>query len=106
MRSLKATGRLTRGRGMSEGQRTVWLASCAEMNNAMQEFSHMNYVNSEQHQDIAVTRRHKDSQDIKQVMICIQSRSPFDEKDTSLRNIETGVIAERHSIWERRSFTA
>ncbi|KAH3798705.1 hypothetical protein DPMN_156829 [Dreissena polymorpha] len=46
MRSLKRTGGLTRGRGMSEIQRTSWLSSipaCAEMNQAMQEIIGMNY---------------------------------------------------------------
>ena len=42
MRSLKATGGLTRGRGMSETQGLVWVLSMpiiAEVNNAMQELT-------------------------------------------------------------------
>ena len=39
MRSMKTSGGLTRGRGMTETQRLVWLMShplCSEVNNAMQ----------------------------------------------------------------------
>jgi hypothetical protein len=98
MRSLKSTGGLTRGRGMSESQRTLWLLSmpaCAEMNQSMQEFSGMNFVTSEQHQDASSSRRNRDSNDANQVLQFFQARSPFEEGDTSLRNIDTGVTADK-----------
>ena len=98
MRSLKTTGGLTRGRGMSEAQRTLWLLSmpaCAEMNHAMQNFSGTNYATSEQHQDASLSRRNRDSHDVKQVVDFLEARSPFEEVDTSLRNIETGVTADK-----------
>ena len=98
MRSLKTTEGLTRGRGMSEAQRTLWLLSmsaCAEMNLAMQVFSATNYATSEQHQDASLSRRKRDSHDVKQVVQFLQARSPFEEADTSLRNIETGVTADK-----------
>ena len=40
MRNLKTSGGLTRGRGMTENQRLLWLLSmpsCAEINFTMQE---------------------------------------------------------------------
>ena len=42
MRSIKTTGGLTRGRGMTESQRATWLLSmpaCADVNGAMQQFT-------------------------------------------------------------------
>ena len=42
MRSLKTSGGLTRGRGMTEQQRTIWtlaMPKCAEINHTMQELS-------------------------------------------------------------------
>ena len=45
MRSMTATGGLTRGRGMTESQRTRWLLSmpaCAEVNSAIQELTDHN----------------------------------------------------------------
>jgi len=47
MRFLKTTGGLTRGRGVTESQRTLWLLSMpasAAMNRSLQEFSDMNYA--------------------------------------------------------------
>jgi hypothetical protein len=54
MRSIKTTGGLTRGRGMSESQRALWILSrpdCAEMNDAMQTFTGINYYSSDQHKE-------------------------------------------------------
>ena len=52
MRSLKTTGGLTRGSGMTESQRRVWLLStpaCAQVNSAMQELTEVSYTISDQH---------------------------------------------------------
>ena len=47
MRSMKTRGGLTRGHGMTDTQRLVWLLAnsvCAEVNNAMQQlYAHVNY---------------------------------------------------------------
>ncbi|CAG2194071.1 unnamed protein product [Mytilus edulis] len=97
MRSLKTTGGMTRGRGMSEGQRAQWILSmpdCAEMNNALQEFTGVNYGTSDQHKEGGESRRSRDCQDLKTFLSFLISRSPFVE-ETSLRNIETGVSADK-----------
>ena len=52
MRSVKSTGGLTRGRGMSESQRAQWLLSMPvyfDFNNAMQEFTDKAFESSDQH---------------------------------------------------------
>ena len=49
MRSLKTTGGLTRGSGMTESQRLVWLLSTpasAQINHAMQDFTAVSYTTS------------------------------------------------------------
>ena len=51
MRSMKTSGGLTRGRGMTEQQRLTWLLAmpaCAEVNRAMQELSGAKYSTNEQ----------------------------------------------------------
>ena len=56
MRSMKTSGGLTRGRGMTEQQRLVWVLSmpvCAEVNKAMQELIGVNYDTSEQNKDMS-----------------------------------------------------
>ena len=52
------SGGLTRGHGMSEKQRTIWLCSMpvtAEVNRAMQDFTGPNYQTSDQCKDTAQT---------------------------------------------------
>ena len=48
MRSVKTKGILTRGRGLTETQRLVWLLSmpaCAEVNYALQDLTAVKYIN-------------------------------------------------------------
>lgn len=61
------------------------------MNNALQEFTGVNYGTSDQHKEGGESRRSRDCQDLKTFFI---SRSPFVEV-TSLRNIETGVSPDK-----------
>ena len=55
MWSLKTSGGLTRGRGMTETQRLVWLMAhpvWSEVNNAMQQLTGVQYNTREQHKDL------------------------------------------------------
>ena len=95
MRSMKTTGGLTRGRGMSETQRLVWLMSmpaCADINNSMQNLTGTDFLKSEQHKDTTTARQEHDQQDTNTVIRYLLKRSPFDS-ELSLRNIATGVVA-------------
>ena len=96
MRSLKTTGGLTHGRGMSEKQRLVWLLSmptCIEVNYAMQDFSQVKYVTSDQHKDLGKSRQIRDTNDSEKIAAFFEARNPFNTDDSSLRNIATGVTA-------------
>lgn len=96
MRSVKTTGGLTRGRGMTENQRLVWLLSmpaCAEVNNSMQELTETRYATSMQHKDLSKTRLTRDETDSRNILNFLVDRNPF-SNDTSLHNIATGIIAD------------
>ncbi|KAG1663714.1 ERO1-like protein beta [Nymphon striatum] len=96
MRSMKTSGGLTRGRGMTEVQRVVWLLShplCSEVNNAMQQLTGVNYNTSEQHKDVTKSRQEKDMTDTCQLLEFLEPRNPFSD-NKSLRNIATGVNAD------------
>ena len=63
MRSVKSQGGLTRGRGMNEFQRLVWLLSmpaCAQVNLAMQTLTGVRYESSEQHKELGKARQTHD----------------------------------------------
>ena len=95
MRSLKTSGGLTRGRGMTEHQRLLWLLSrpaCAEVNQAMQELTGVNYNTGEQNKDMTAARQARDWKDTLTVLQYLQERNPF-SSDPSLRSIATGVHA-------------
>ena len=60
IRSLKTSGGLTQGHGMTEKQYLLWLlsgAACAEVNLAMQELTGINYNTEEQNKDMTAARQ-------------------------------------------------
>ena len=95
MRSVKTCGGLTRGRGMSESQRLIWLLSmpaCADINSAMQNLSGVMYHTSDQHKDTTKARQERDYMDTNELVTFLSQRNPF-SADPSLRSITTGVAA-------------
>ena len=95
MRSLKTTGGLTRGRGMTERQRTVWLLStpaCAEVSRAMQEVTNITYDTSKQHKETSQACLQRDLKDSLKILEYLLARNPFDNR-MELMSIDTGEIA-------------
>ena len=71
MRSMKTSGGLTKGQGMTEQQRVTWLlaiTACAEVNNAMQELTGVNYNTGEQNKDMTDARQARDLKDTHAVL--------------------------------------
>ena len=71
MRTMKTSGGLTRGRGMTEQQRLIWLLLmpvCAEMNRAMLGLTGVSYSTGEQHNDISESRKNRDMKDTKTLL--------------------------------------
>jgi hypothetical protein len=96
MRSLKSSGGLTRGRGLSESQRSTWILAmpcCASINDAMNDITGTGFVTSEQHKESGHSRMDKDTKDIGTMVSFLKERDPFND-NPNLRNIETGVTAE------------
>ena len=95
MRSMTTSGGLTKGRGMTEIQRLVWLMAhpvCTEVNNAMQQLTGVQYNTSEQHRDLSMVRQRKDITDSCELLEFLESRNPFSDI-CSLRSIATGINA-------------
>lgn len=70
------------------------MPSCAEVNQAMQEVSAVGFYTSEQHKEETKARQKRDQKDVLTIIDVMKDRSPF-AGDTNLRNIETGVVADR-----------
>ena len=93
IRSMKTSGGLTRGRGMTEQQCLTWLLAmpaCAEVNRAIQELSGAKYSTNEQNKETGKSRQRRDMKDTHTLLLTMSERNPFAES-TSLRNIMTGV---------------
>ena len=95
MRSVKTKGILTRGRGLTETQRLVWLSmpACAEVNYALQDLTAVTYNTSDKHKEATRARQERDSKETEELLKFLQSRNPFTD-DRCLRSISTGVKAD------------
>ena len=95
MRSIKTTGGLTRGRGMTDIQRLVWLLSMparADVSHSIQEFTGVRCNTSEQHKDATQSRIKRDSEDTYKILNTLSDLDPFGP-DPSLRGLVSGLTA-------------
>ena len=96
-RSLKTSGGLTRGSGMTEQQRLVWFQSiptCAETNKMMQELTGVQYNSGEQNKDMSKARQQRDMKDSITVLTALDQRNPF-TSGPDLKNIMNGLNASK-----------
>ena len=95
MRSIKSTGGLTRGSGMTEEMRDTWILAApasSDYNMAMQNFTGRSYATSEQHKESTEARKTRDANDLEKIEAKIRQCLPF-SNDKSLRNIVNGLVA-------------
>jgi hypothetical protein len=104
MRSLKTCGGLTRGKGMTETQRLLWVLSmpaCAHINEVMQKLTGVLYQTSEQHRDTSQARQVRDVNDTLNIISFLRDRDPFVDTTSSLFNIANGLTAQEGVNVER-----
>ena len=97
MCSLKTSGGLTRGRGMSERQRAIWLLSMpvtAEVKRAMQDFTGTKYQTSHHHKDTAQARITRDHSNGLKVLQYLQEIDPFTAEENPI-NLATGKVVDK-----------
>ena len=66
--------------------------ACAEVNEALQEYTLVCYCTSDQHKDVSPARQERDTRDTRKILEYLESKSPFDANDSRLYSIGTGVI--------------
>ena len=97
MRSIKTRGRLTRGRGMSEDVRHLWVLSMSDsalIHQAMTEATGVAVKSSEQHVEMGITRRSRDHRDCQKFLEWLQQRNPFLYEDNCLHSLSLGMISD------------
>ena len=95
MRSIKSTGGLTRGRGMNEVSRSVWLLSTpvtSEVSDKIRQVTNVDTNTGAEHTERSESRRNRDISDAKQVAWFLHERNVFCTEDSSLQNLETGEV--------------
>ena len=98
MRAVKARGGLTRGRGMTESVRSLWIHSmhqCASMHAAISSFSGCDLASDDTyHVELGKSRVQRDFADLNKVLEWFVAHNPFHVSDGRLRSISSGVVAE------------
>ena len=95
MRSLKTSGGLTRGRGMTESSRSQWVSTTHEFANVhdmMTQITNTQTTSSEQHVDISPSQVSRDTVDCKKLYDWLTQHNPFTQTDNRLKSLSTGVI--------------
>ena len=96
MKSLKTSGGLTRGTGLKENQRTLWLLSmpvCAQVSAAMQSLTGVSSSSCDRHKESTEARMKRDHTDTNVLLSFLLTRNPFTPMSTLL-NIANGRTAD------------
>ena len=96
MRSVKSRGVLTRGCGMNETVRHMWVLTLnysASMHDAMTNLTGIVTKSSEQHTDFRASRRKRDKKHGLKFTAWLQERNPFGFEDENLHSLSTGIIS-------------
>jgi hypothetical protein len=96
MRSLKSRGGITRGRGITESVRLLWVSSmhrCAGLHNAMSNLTGQKHRTSEQHIELGATRVGRDNTDLEKLISWFEIHDPFDPSQTLLKSLSSGLTA-------------
>ena len=98
MRSLKTSGGLTKGSGISEHMRSIWILSTplsAEYNLVMQRLTIMEYTTSVQQKSVTKSCVERDRKDFSQLLNKDQSLDDLSAERVPLINICIGIEVDR-----------
>ena len=94
MRSIKSRGGLTRGRGVTESVRTMWINTahrCSHVHEAMTELTGLAHTTSNQHKEMGESRRQHDNRVLAKLIDWFEARNPFDPNMQGLCSLSSGV---------------
>ncbi len=94
MRSMKSSGGLTRGRGITDSVLTRWICGSpgsTAICTSLEEFAGVVFVGGEQHVDFRLSRQQRDSRDRAKIREWFNDHAPF-PKLNSLMSLSTGIL--------------
>ena len=98
MRSIKSRCGLTRGHGITESVRTLWINTahrCSSVHDAMTNLTLAKHKTSDQHIEIGISRRKKDTEALKKLVDWFENNNPFDPNYPALRSLSFGVTTSK-----------
>ena len=96
MKSIKSRGGLTRGRGMTDSVRHLWVLSLSHssiVHQSIMTLSGLDLKSSEQHIDMGESRRKRDHEDYKIFRDWLEQRKPFTFVDEHLHSLTSGWVS-------------
>lgn len=96
MRSMKSTGGLTRGRGVSDSVLSKWILGTTATHDictSLEQFSGVQFFSTEQHVDFREARQKRDLADVAKLTLWLENHPPFPVVE-DIMSLETGVIGE------------
>ena len=96
MRSLKSRGGVTRGRGITDSVKLLWVSSmhrCAGIHDAMGNLTQQRHRSSEQHVELGSSRIKRDNSDLKRLIDWFDAHESFDPKQPLLQSPSSGITA-------------
>ena len=96
MRTIKGRSGLTRGRGLTDSVRCLWIGTLhhsAAVHLSLSELTGLNPV-SQQHVDIGLSRVRRDCSDLQKFLDWLQANDPFSGADSRLRSLSAGLVAD------------
>lgn len=98
MRSLKSIGGLTGGRGITATTLATWINSmpaCSRVCEAIEEFSGVRSVSSDQHVELREARQKRNCKDLQTFISWLEEHNPF-SKTHELSSLSTGIVADEN----------
>ena len=96
MRSIKSQGGLTRGRGVVESVRMLWINSTHRIpgiHETITDLTRSKHKTSVQHAEMSDSRIKKDNQTLQQLNAWFDTNNSFDMSYPELCNLSTGLVA-------------
>lgn len=96
MRSLKSRSGLTRGGGLSEVRRNVWIQAAptvATIKNDLRSCTGVRRETSEQHKEVGLTKKERDVRNANEFVRFLSDRNPFHIEDDGVVNLSTGEVS-------------
>lgn len=98
MRSMKTSGGLTRGRGITENTLANWihvLPKCVNICENIERFCGVHFTSSEQHTELRESRKIRDSKDYHLFLNWFHDHNPFAPRPADeLVSVSTGMVAD------------